>query len=55
MPFKSKAQMRFLYANHPDIAKRWEDSYGIPSRLPNKVNGGNIEARIMKATKKKKK
>lgn len=24
MPFRSKAQRRFLYANHPEIAKRWE-------------------------------
>lgn len=23
MPFKSKAQERFLYAKHPDIAQRW--------------------------------
>ena len=28
MPFKSKAQRTFMYANHPDIAKRWEDKYG---------------------------
>lgn len=23
MPFQSKAQMRYLYSQHPDIAKRW--------------------------------
>jgi hypothetical protein len=23
MPFKSEAQRRFLWAKHPDIAKRW--------------------------------
>lgn len=23
MPFKSAKQRRFLYKNHPDIAKRW--------------------------------
>lgn len=23
MPFQSKSQMRFLYATHPRIAKRW--------------------------------
>ena len=58
MPFKSKAQMRWMYATHPALAKQWEDKYGIPSSLPNKVNGGNIEARIKRATapsKKKKK
>lgn len=23
MPFKSEAQRRFMYAKHPEIAKRW--------------------------------
>jgi len=23
MPFKSKAQMRFLYKYHPEIARKW--------------------------------
>jgi len=23
MPFKSEAQRRYMYANHPKIAKRW--------------------------------
>ena len=27
MPFKSDAQRRYMYANHPDIAKRWSDKY----------------------------
>lgn len=24
MPFKSQAQRGFMYAKHPEIAKRWE-------------------------------
>jgi hypothetical protein len=28
MPFVSKAQRAYMYANHPEIAKRWEDKYG---------------------------
>lgn len=28
MPFKSEAQRRFLWAKHPDIARRWADKYG---------------------------
>jgi hypothetical protein len=24
MPFKSEKQRKFLHAQHPDIAKRWE-------------------------------
>ena len=27
MPFQSKAQMRYLYANRPDIAQRWSAHY----------------------------
>lgn len=23
-PFKSKAQRKFMHANHPEIAERWE-------------------------------
>ena len=25
MPFKSAKQRRFMHANHPEIADRWED------------------------------
>lgn len=28
MPFKSEAQRKFLWAKHPDIAKRWTEKYG---------------------------
>lgn len=28
MPFKSEAQRRYLYAKHPEIAKRWSRKYG---------------------------
>ena len=27
MPFRSEEQRRFLHANHPEIAKRWEKDY----------------------------
>ena len=27
MPFQSEKQRRFLHANHPEIAKRWEKEY----------------------------
>jgi hypothetical protein len=37
MPFKSKAQMKFMYAKHPKIAKRWEDKYGISKKIPKKM------------------
>lgn len=27
MPFKSKAQMAYMYKFHPEIAKRWRKEY----------------------------
>tara|TARA_B110000503_G_scaffold58512_1_gene93538 strand:- start:2324 stop:2506 length:183 start_codon:yes stop_codon:yes gene_type:complete len=42
MPFKSEAQKRYLYANNPKLAKKWEAETGsesLPERLsPKKVN-----------------
>ena len=29
MPFKSKAQRSYMYANHPNIAKNWTRKHGI--------------------------
>ena len=34
MPFKSEKQRRFLWAQHPDIAKRWADEYPGQKDLP---------------------
>lgn len=28
MPFRSEAQRRFMWAKHPEIAKRWTKEYG---------------------------
>ncbi len=48
MPFKSKAQMRYMFANHPEIAKRWESEH--------KQTGKNLPMHVaMKKAKKKKK
>ena len=37
MPFKSEAQRKYLWANEPEIARDWADTYG--SRIQ-KENGG---------------
>ncbi len=38
MPFKSKAQARFLFSQHPEIAKRWEKEFKQKiSKLPEHV------------------
>lgn len=34
MPFKSKAQQKYLFAKHPKLAKEWADKYGVPKNLP---------------------
>lgn len=37
MPFESQAQRRFMYAKHPEIAKRWEKHTSKGEKLPEKV------------------
>lgn len=39
MPFASQAQARFMYARHPDIAKRWTREFGGYKGLPEHVGG----------------
>jgi hypothetical protein len=39
MPFKSKAQRRWMYANDPEMAKRWEDETPKGKKLPEKLKG----------------
>jgi hypothetical protein len=34
MPFKSKAQMRYMFWKHPEIAKRWSKKYGVSKHMP---------------------
>ena len=32
MPFKSTKQRSYMYANHPEIARRWSKEYGSKPR-----------------------
>ena len=32
MPFESEAQRRYLWAKHPEIARRWTREYGSTPR-----------------------
>jgi hypothetical protein len=36
MPFKSKSQMRWMFANHPEMAKRWAEHTDSVKKLPEK-------------------
>jgi hypothetical protein len=49
MPFKSKAQMRWMFANHPEMAKRWAHETPDIKRLPDH----ETEAIRRKARRKK--
>jgi hypothetical protein len=53
MPFRSKAQQRFLYATHPDIAARWEDHTPDIKGLPDKVNKAKEAAKKLHKARKK--
>jgi len=37
MPFKSKAQQRYMFAKHPKIAKRFAEETPNMKKLPKKV------------------
>lgn len=38
MPFKSQKQRKFLYANEPEVAKKFEEHTPKGKKLPIKVN-----------------
>ena len=37
MPFKSKAQRRWMYKNLPEMAKRWESETPSSKTLPPRI------------------
>jgi hypothetical protein len=43
MPFKSEKQRKFMWAKHPDIARRWTEKYG------SKIRAGAARARKRKS------
>ena len=46
-PFRSKAQMAYLYINHPDIAKRWSKEFPNQNtkKLPRHVKKSKVKGR----------
>lgn len=52
-PFVSKSQRAFLYAKHPEIAKRWEKETPKNARLPQHKNAMKKALKIEKAVHKK--
>ena len=47
MPFKSEKQRRYLHANHPKIAKRWEAE--VWRQTEKKKKSGSKKAKTKKA------
>ena len=46
MPFKSEKQRKYMHANHPEIAKRWEKEYTKGGRV--KLNAGGYIGKSIK-------
>ena len=43
MPFKSTSQRKFMYSQHPEMAKEWEDKTPKSKKLPTKVKQTNAK------------
>lgn len=54
MPFKSKAQMRYMFARHPKMAEEWADKTKNIKALPEHVAKAKAARAILKARKKRK-
>ena len=54
MPFKSKAQRKYLHAKKPKMAKKWEKKTAKGAKLPKKVKrkGSAKKARSKRGKKK---
>jgi hypothetical protein len=45
MPFKSQAQRKFMYANHPEMAKEFEAHTPKGKKLPEHVKKSKAKAK----------
>lgn len=52
MPFKSQAQRGYMYANHPEIARRWEEHTPKGKKLPERVKEAVTEGWIRRHAEK---
>lgn len=54
MPFQSSAQMKWMFANKPAMAKRWAAETPDIKNLPSHVVGSSFDALAKKKARKKK-
>jgi hypothetical protein len=54
MPFKSKAQQRYMFSQEPEVAKRWatEMPKGSYSKLPERKKKKSTVGTMLEALKK---
>ena len=53
MPFRSKSQLGYMFANHPEIAKRWaKETPNIKSLPEKKKKRSELGTRLINYTKK---
>ena len=53
MPFENEKQRRFMWAKHPDIARRWTDKYGsTPKKDVKMASAKGITKRATRIMKK---
>lgn len=48
MPFKSQKQRAYMYARHPEIAKRWRKEHGPQRGLPERAGRADKRQRMIK-------
>jgi len=53
MPFKSRAQLRYLFAKHPELAKEWLERYGVSPNLPKYAKTKSAKRRRTKKRRKR--
>jgi hypothetical protein len=53
MPFKSKAQRRFMYSQHPELAKEFEEATPKGAKLPEHVGKPKPKAKKRPKAKRK--
>jgi hypothetical protein len=52
MPFSSKAQMGYMFANHPDIAKRWQKEAPVDyGKLPERKTASKGTKKLLSGKK----
>ena len=51
MPFRSKAQQRYLYSQHPAIAERWQKETSDIKNLPEKKRSAAAEVHKLRGKK----